>query len=1066
MKPWLLSVRRLLLVTGLLTATTLAAELGTAPAEPPAPAANVRTLTLTLLDGTTQQPISGADVVTWEGRDVPPTKTDAKGVAVVKVPVGIAGEEFNQRFDVTVLDPRYAMRRVMWIATAGRVRETLPDAYTMTLSPGVGIGGVVRDEHGAPVSGVKVLLYGTEYRGFRLGGDTKSHQEFPEISVRETDAPVTDAAGKWHIEHFPTDLQRLTITLVRLGGAQTKYATANERSYTQERMGTLDLTAARGGTAELVLKDGHTFRGLVVDEAGKPIAGAQLRARDAKSRSQPYVFTTSADGSFELPHWETAKVLITAEGNGHQIRTVTIDAAVDAAPTQIVLGTPKPLRLRVVGENDAPVAETKIITDPNPSDQILNWAATTNGEGRAEWSSAPDSTVTLWITPSNGYPHRVAKFHADGTEQVIRLRKGEDKSIQLHFRVVDAATGEPIPRFDVLRRLPGASFNPWGAPGENGEFKNEMPLGDMPKGFVPGYRLQIRAAGHANWNSEQLEFFNGDQDITVKLSPGVSTASDEPPRRPGNGINGETNPELLALGSAVTHLLESGDIAAFEKATNATQEDWNRIIPFGTPPGEGPMQKNGSRVLKQRGQQIAASGERAVELAKRVGIGPGAMKFTLKSISSPMNGSTRYTIGGQQVSLPFAMAIRVVLAGEPINGDAKLRGEYQLSVGRSQQLPAGWRTEEGVRWVSFPATVGDDATRHELHLAALAASDDFAERSAVSESDDDALTAFGQTVADLVNTGAVPAFVTKATLSTDEMKRFVEKYHLGGAEEAAERQNEIVTSLTSALRSIVSARDGLGGDFSDAKIVVKRVVADRPDFTRFGEIDGLRVRSASVTLSVDTPRLAKSGHPLAGTYTVAVGEMARINGRWVIFEPKIRWQSFPTGLLSEAELKAIELENYVAEHDAFPPGATVPEIQFTRLSDQSTVALSAYRGKVVVLEFWATWCGPCQEPMEHLQHLRDAHPDWKERVEVIALSIDDKGSQATEHLAKRGWNQTTNVWAGEGGFGAAPAKAFRIRGVPTCYIIDRDGKVVKAGHPASLEFDDVIDAQLRGGSGK
>ena len=107
-------------------------------------------------------------------------------------------------------------------------------------------------------------------------------------------------------------------------------------------------------------------------------------------------------------------------------------------------------------------------------------------------------------------------------------------------------------------------------------------------------------------------------------------------------------------------------------------------------------------------------------------------------------------------------------------------------------------------------------------------------------------------------------------------------------------------------------------------------------------------------------------------------------------------------------------ENYVAEHGALPPGTPAPEIEFVRLSDQTKAKLSDFRGKVLVLEWWATSCGPCQEPMAKLQKLRDRHPEWTNKVEIVTVSIDDQLRQAREHLAKRGWTNTFNAWAGPG----------------------------------------------------
>jgi hypothetical protein len=98
--------------------------------------------------------------------------------------------------------------------------------------------------------------------------------------------------------------------------------------------------------------------------------------------------------------------------------------------------------------------------------------------------------------------------------------------------------------------------------------------------------------------------------------------------------------------------------------------------------------------------------------------------------------------------------------------------------------------------------------------------------------------------------------------------------------------------------------------------------------------------------------------------------------------------------------------------------------------------------------------------MAKMQTYREAHPGWGDRVELIALSIDNTKEAATAHLESKGWDKTTNVWAGDGGFKAPAPAAYGIRGIPTVYIIDSAGKVAATGHPGAIDVGTIVDGLL------
>ncbi len=163
-------------------------------------------------------------------------------------------------------------------------------------------------------------------------------------------------------------------------------------------------------------------------------------------------------------------------------------------------------------------------------------------------------------------------------------------------------------------------------------------------------------------------------------------------------------------------------------------------------------------------------------------------------------------------------------------------------------------------------------------------------------------------------------------------------------------------------------------------------------------------------------------------------------GAFVFFQPQL----FP------ASDNAIILQPTRQSAPAAVVGAPVPDFELQDL-DGKAVKLSSYRGEAVLVNFWATWCGPCQAEMPLLQDRYTTYHD--SGLEILAVNIGEDVDTVRPFIENLGLGFSILLDPD-----LEVNDSYRVLGYPTTIAVDRDGNVVDVHVGAWL--DEQLDAVL------
>ncbi len=236
---------------------------------------------------------------------------------------------------------------------------------------------------------------------------------------------------------------------------------------------------------------------------------------------------------------------------------------------------------------------------------------------------------------------------------------------------------------------------------------------------------------------------------------------------------------------------------------------------------------------------------------------------------------------------------------------------------------------------------------------------------------------------------------------------------------------------------------GLALKKSDSGLVVGVVVADSPT-EKSGKIKAgdqiISVESDGVKTQLDGKSVGEAASLIRGQVgSVLTLELLPLDAKDPIYVKLTRQPLSIAGVAS--------YRSYI--------GKKAPELALLDLKTKEEIKISDLAGTIVVLDFWASWCPTCYAPVERLQQISKDHPDWRGKVELIAVSVDADVDRAIEVVEKQGWDQTKHA-----SVDFDSLKSAGVTVVPVTIIIDSDGTVSNMAGSHAIDVEQEIQKLL------
>jgi len=155
--------------------------------------------------------------------------------------------------------------------------------------------------------------------------------------------------------------------------------------------------------------------------------------------------------------------------------------------------------------------------------------------------------------------------------------------------------------------------------------------------------------------------------------------------------------------------------------------------------------------------------------------------------------------------------------------------------------------------------------------------------------------------------------------------------------------------------------------------------------------------------------------------------------------------------LIRISLTVITIYGFLGSSNAF--SAQAPDFKLD--GQQKQVKLSNYRGQIVYLDFWASWCQPCRKSFTWMNKMQSLYGN--EGFKVIAINLDESRTEANKFLQQIPANFDV-AFDPRGN----TAESYKVKAMPSSYLIDKNGKVIHSNLGFRGNDEDILEEKIRG----